>query len=124
MLPGFLPECSGRLSRHPVPPRVQWEDGPRIPDYLALDTQSPSKKECGDRVGRCERLPGVQWEVEQPEERTISVVCQKRNGFLLHFTGNISFVCQTTAVSPLLFVFTVWPYCSRVNIKDPDGYNT
>ena len=41
-----------------------------------------------------------------------------------YFTLNISFVGQTTAVNPLLSVYTVWPYYSRVNTKDPDGYTT
>jgi len=29
-----------------------------------------------------------------------------------------------TAVNPLMCVFFIWPNCSRVNIKDPDGCNT
>ena len=71
----FLYSCPSR-----TPPRVQWEAEPptrsslpaisgpggngrtghESPTYLALDTQKPSKKECGDRAGQPERLPGVQ----------------------------------------------------------------
>ena len=64
--------------------------------------------------------PRVQWE---GLSTTGASYMSPQHHFLFH-SKHISFVCQTTAVSPLLSVFTVWPYCSRVNIKDPGGYNT
>ena len=64
--------------------------------------------------------PRVQW--EGPPDHGANYLSPQHH-FVFH-NKHISFVCQTTAFNPLMSVFTVWPYYSRVNMKDPDGHNT
>ena len=85
-------------STHRVPPKVQWEG---LQDRGVGSSQS------------------TQW--EGPHDRGADYLSPQH---CIVFRNKHTFVCQTTAVNPLMFVFTVWPYYSRVNIKDPDGCNT
>ena len=63
--------------------------------------------------------PRVQW--EGPHDRGADYLSPQH---CIVFRNKHTFVCQTTAVNPLMFVFTVWPYYSRVNIEDPDCCTT
>ena len=61
--------------------------------------------------------PRVQW--EGPHDRGADYLSPQ------HYTVfHNRLACQTTAVKSLMCVFAVWPYYSRVNMKDPGGCNT
>ena len=117
-----------------VPPRVQWE-GLLDRGAYYLSPQHFDKRPwaqllrslvitllCEVAPSGCRVASAVLWEgllsTISYYTINISIVCR----VVCHTVCRV--VCQTTAVNPLMSVFTVWPYYSRVNIEDPDGCNT